>query len=45
MLELKKGRPIDFESRADTEKAVYDFLDNLNIEYSRLDHEPDEPVA
>lgn len=40
MLELKKGRPIDFESRADTEKAVYDFLDNLNIEYSRLDHEP-----
>lgn len=40
MLELENGRPVDFGSRAEEEKAVYDFLDNLNIEYSRLDHEP-----
>lgn len=40
MLELKKGRPEDFDSRTDSEKAVYEFLDNLKIEYERLDHEP-----
>ncbi|MBQ7386477.1 MAG: prolyl-tRNA synthetase associated domain-containing protein [Ruminococcus sp.] len=40
MLELKNGRPTDIESRAEAEKAVYDFLDNLNVEYKRLDHEP-----
>lgn len=40
MLELKCGRPDDFTSRADVEKAVYTFLDNLNITYQRLDHQP-----
>ncbi|MBR3988880.1 MAG: prolyl-tRNA synthetase associated domain-containing protein [Clostridia bacterium] len=40
MLELKKGRPEDYDQRSVIEQAVYDFLDNLNIEYDRLDHEP-----
>ena len=40
MLELKKGRPDDYESRAEVEKMVYDVLDHLGVEYMRLDHEP-----
>lgn len=40
MLELKIGRPEDFDTRSEVEKAVYTFLDDLGIEYSRLDHEP-----
>lgn len=40
MLELKNGRPEDFESRAEVEKSVYDFLDSLSVEYQRLDHQP-----
>lgn len=38
-MELMKGRPEDFEARAEVEKAVYTFLDNLGVEYQRLDHE------
>ena len=37
---LEKGRPEDLSNRCETEKAVYDFLDNLDIEYGRLDHAP-----
>lgn len=40
MLKLKKGRPEDYESRAETEKVVYDVLDHLGVEYMRLDHQP-----
>lgn len=40
MLELKNGRPVDFDSRVEVEKAVYNLLDSLSIEYQRLDHEP-----
>ncbi len=40
MLEIHKGRPDDYEHRSVIEQAVYDFLDNLNVEYNRVDHEP-----
>lgn len=40
MLTLVKGRPENTQSRADTEIAVYDMLDNLELEYYHLDHEP-----
>ncbi len=40
MLELRKGRPENAEYRAEAERAVYDFLDSLKIEYNRLDHQP-----
>lgn len=40
MLELKEGRPSDYDTRSDIEKAVYTFLDDLNVFYMRLDHEP-----
>ena len=35
---LKKGRPDDFNERIKKEQKVYEFLDNLNIEYMRVDH-------
>ena len=35
-----KGRPKDTEGRLDKEIMVYDFLDELGIEYERVDHEP-----
>lgn len=35
-----KGRPEDTAGRPDKEIRVYDFLDELGIEYYRLDHEP-----
>ena len=35
---LEKGRPEDFKQRLDKEKRVYDLLDQLNIEYERIDH-------
>ena len=38
MYQLYKGRPKD--GREDKEEKVYDLLDGLNIEYSRVDHEP-----
>lgn len=35
-----KGRPENTEGRLEKEIRVYDFLDELGIEYDRLDHEP-----
>lgn len=40
MTDLMKGRPADFDSRAEVEKSVYEMLDSLSVEYFRLDHEP-----
>ena len=40
-MELKKGRPDNFNERLKKEQRVYEFLDNLNVEYMRVDH----PVA
>ena len=37
---LYKGRPDNTEGRLDKEIRTYDFLDELGIEYYRLDHEP-----
>lgn len=39
MLELKNGRPDDLQGRLYKEIRCYDFLDKLNIEYQRVDHE------
>ena len=35
-----KGRPKDVSGRQEKEIRVYDFLDELGIDYYRLDHEP-----
>lgn len=37
-MELQIGRPTDITGRLDKETRVYDYLDNLEIEYSRVDH-------
>lgn len=39
MLKLEKGRPADCTGRLEKEIRTYDFLDKLNIEYERIDHE------
>ena len=39
-VELFRGRPINTENREEREVRVYDFLDELGIEYVRTDHEP-----
>lgn len=39
MIELFKGRPATDEGRLAREIRVYDYLDNLGIEYYRTDHE------
>lgn len=39
MLELKNGRPENMQNRLDKEIKCYDFLDNLKVEYQRVDHE------
>ena len=39
-MELQRGRPADFSSRLPKEQRVYELLDSLNIEYTRVDHEP-----
>lgn len=39
-LELVKGRPQNEDGRLEKEIRTYDFLDNLGIEYERIDHEP-----
>ena len=39
-MELQKGRPSDEIGRLSKEIRVYDFLDKLNVEYYRIDHEP-----
>ena len=36
-MELVTGRPQD--KRIDKEERVYDLLDQLNIDYQRLDHQ------
>lgn len=38
-MELIKGRPENAKDRLPKETRVYDFLDKLNIEYCRVDHE------
>lgn len=38
-MELMHGRPETMESRLPKEIRVYDFLDNLQIDYHRVDHE------
>ncbi|MCM1092271.1 MAG: prolyl-tRNA synthetase associated domain-containing protein [Butyrivibrio sp.] len=38
MLELKIGRPADCGGRLEKEIRTYDFLDQLGIEYRRIDH-------
>ena len=39
-MELFEGRPSDVSGRSEKEIRVYDYLDNLGIRYSRLDHAP-----
>jgi Ala-tRNA(Pro) deacylase len=39
-MQLFQGRPEDIEGRSATEVRVYDYLDDLGIEYYRLDHAP-----
>ena len=38
-MKLENGRPIDCSDRLAKEIRVYDLLDNLGIEYQRIDHE------
>ncbi len=38
-MRLAPGRPGTAENRLDREMRVYDFLDRLNIEYTRADHD------
>lgn len=37
---VERGRPRDGRGRQEREMRVYDFLDDLGVEYDRLDHEP-----
>ena len=38
-MELMKGRPVSCDGRLAKEVRVYDLLDELQIEYQRIDHE------
>lgn len=38
-MQLENGRPCSMEGRLDKEIRVYDFLDKLEVEYQRVDHE------
>lgn len=38
-MDLVKGRPTNLIGRSDKEIKVYDLLDELGIEYERMDHE------
>ena len=38
-MELHNGRPADFDRRLPKEQRVYELLDRLGIEYTRVDHE------
>jgi len=38
-MNLVKGRPVDENGRLEKEIETYDFLDSLQIEYERIDHE------
>lgn len=40
MLEIYHGRPYNIDGRAEREVRVYDLLDELGVQYDRLDHEP-----
>ncbi len=39
-MKLYTGRPADTSDRSEKEIKVYDFLDDLEIDYRRLDHAP-----
>lgn len=39
MMKLETGRPADTSGRLEKEVRVYDLLDELGIEYQRVDHE------
>ena len=39
MMKLEAGRPADLTGRLEKEVRVYDLLDELGIEYQRVDHE------
>ena len=39
-MEIHKGRPDNITGRLEKEIRVYDFLDKLDVEYYRVDHEP-----
>lgn len=39
-MELRNGRPEDFDARLPKEQRVYELLDSLGIDYQRVDHEP-----
>ena len=39
-MELQNGRPVDCTGRLEKEIRCYDLLDNLGIDYQRIDHEP-----
>ena len=39
-MELINGRPTNESGRLQKEIRSYDFLDDLGIDYSRVDHEP-----
>jgi Ala-tRNA(Pro) deacylase len=43
-MELYKGSPADTQGRQDREIRVYEFLENLGVEFDRTDH-PDEPAT
>lgn len=43
-LELQKGRPLDEQGRLPKEIRVYDLLDEIGIEYERVDHEAAETM-
>ena len=38
-MDVFNGRPEDIDGRLPREVRVYDFLDELGIEYQRVDHE------
>lgn len=43
-MELKKGRPVDSNSRLEKEIKVYDLLDELGMEYGHVDHDAAETM-
>lgn len=43
-MKLLNGRPENTEGRLEKEIRTYDYLDNLGIEYQRVDHEPAETM-
>ena len=43
-MELLKGRPTDITNRSEVEIATYDKLQELNIDFLRVDHSPAETM-